>query len=110
MTADFFLYAHSNDLAAARHFYTDLLGLNQIWDEADSIAYTVSPSVQLSIDHDAGAPAPQEWSFQPGWVYGLGVGRQPILEYQSTAASNSAAAAASSRMRSITGRERRDSP
>ncbi|WP_168211885.1 VOC family protein [Ruania zhangjianzhongii] len=77
MTCDFFLYARSTDLAAARHFYTDLLALEQIWDEADSIAYTIGSTVQFSIGLELGAPAPSEWSFQPGWVYGLDVDPAP---------------------------------
>ena len=84
MSRDFFLYLRSDDLAAARGFYTDLLGLEQIWDEDDSLAYAIGPSVQLYIGAEvagtetarAEGEAPP-WSFQPGWAHGLGIDPRP---------------------------------
>ncbi|WP_203568398.1 VOC family protein [Aestuariimicrobium ganziense] len=72
----FFLYTASSDIAASRHFYTDLIGLEQVWDEADDIAYVVD-SVQFSITHDSGVRPQSQWSHQPGWVYGLGIEPEP---------------------------------
>src|SRR5699024_5080471 len=75
----FFLYTRSNDLVASRHFYTDLVGLEQIWDETGSIAYGIADAVQFSIDFDPAAIAETGWAFQPGWVFGLGIQPQPPL-------------------------------
>ena len=79
----FFIYTRSNDLAASRRFYRDLVGLEQIWDEPDSIAYAVDEVVQLFIGLDGQAIPVEGWSFQPGWVFGLEV--DPVPAY--TAAS-----------------------
>lgn len=73
----FFLYTRSNDLPASRRFYREFIGLEQIWDEADSIAFAVDDVVQLAIDLDAEAVPLSAWSFQPGWVHGLEVEPAP---------------------------------
>lgn len=73
----FFLYTRSNDVAASRRFYSDLLGLDQIWDETDDIAYMVGDTVQLSIGYERDATVEKEWAFQPGWVFGLGIEPSP---------------------------------
>ncbi len=78
MSCDFFLYLPADDLAAARRFYSDLLGLEQIWDTEDSLAYQVGATVQLTIGREETAvPAGPGWSYQPGWVHGLGVHPAP---------------------------------
>lgn len=77
MTRDFFLYTISNDLAASRRFYTDLLGLEKIWDEPEALAYALGSAVQLSIGLDGDAEPASEWAFQPDWAYGLGVDPLP---------------------------------
>lgn len=73
----FFLYTGSNNIAASRHFYSDLIGLNQIWDEVDHIAYRIDGGIQFSISYDSTAAISDEWSFQPGWAFGLGVEPRP---------------------------------
>lgn len=73
----FFLYTRSNDIAASRRFYTDLVGLEQVWDQPDSIAYGIDDAVQLSVDHDPEASAAPDWSFQPGWGFGLNIDPVP---------------------------------
>ncbi len=76
-TCAFFLYTRSNDVAASRRFYSDLLGLDQIWDEEGDIAYVFGDSVQFSIGDDPAATADEEWAFQPGWVFGLEIAPKP---------------------------------
>lgn len=68
----FFLYTRSNDLPASRWFYRELVGLEQIWDGPDSVAFVIDDAVQVAIDLDVDAVATSAWSFQPGWVHGLG--------------------------------------
>ena len=72
----FFFYTGSNDVAASREFYSTLIGLDQIWDEVDDVAYRIDGRVQFSIRYDQTAAVIDGWSFQPGWVFGLGV--EPI--------------------------------
>lgn len=79
----FFLYTHSSDLGASRRFYSDLIGLDQIWDELDDIAYLVGDTVQFSIGHDPEARVVDEWAFQPGWVFGLGIKPNPTRMHAS---------------------------
>lgn len=76
-TRTFFLYTRSDDVAASRRFYSDLIGLDQIWDKEDHIAYSIGGGVQFSISYDADATAKKEWSFQPGWASGLAIDPNP---------------------------------
>ena len=62
---------------SSRRFYSDLLGLDQIRDEVGDIAYVVGGTVQFSIGYDPDATAANEWAFQPGWVFGLGIEPSP---------------------------------
>ncbi|WP_299169242.1 VOC family protein [uncultured Arthrobacter sp.] len=73
----FFLYTRSNNVDASRRFYSELVGLDQIWDEMGDIAFVVGDSVQFSIGHDPNATVDSEWAFQPGWVFGLGIEPSP---------------------------------
>jgi hypothetical protein len=73
----FFLYTGSNNIVASRDFYSDLIGLDQIWDEVDHIAYRIDGGIQFSISYDSTATISDEWSFQPGWAFGLGVEPRP---------------------------------
>lgn len=73
----FFLYTSSNNVAASRRFYSDLLGLDQIWDEEGDIAYVIGDTVQFSIGDDPTVTADNEWAFQPGWVFGLEIEPRP---------------------------------
>lgn len=74
----FFLYTSSNDVAASRRFYADLLGLPLIWDEPDAVA-VLAGGVQFSIGHDPDAAPASGWSFQPGWGFGLEPADPPPL-------------------------------
>lgn len=76
-SSTFFLYTGSSNIAASREFYSDLIGLQQIWDKTDHIAYKVAGGIQFSISYDSTATFIQEWSFQPGWAYGLGIEPSP---------------------------------
>ena len=58
---------------ASRQFYSDLIGLEQIWDDIDQIAYRIDGGIQFSVRHDPTATISGEWSFQPGWAFGLGI-------------------------------------
>lgn len=80
---EFFLYTRSNDLAASRSFYRDLVGFEQIWDEPDSVAFALSDAVQFAIGFDRDAVPSSEWSLQPGWVHGLKVDPQPPYDHAS---------------------------
>jgi catechol 2,3-dioxygenase-like lactoylglutathione lyase family enzyme len=77
MSRTFFLYTRTNDLPASRRFYRELVGLDEIWDEADTVAYAVGDTVQLLIAEVPDAPVVSEWAFQPGWVYALDVQPRP---------------------------------
>ncbi|MHA7283914.1 VOC family protein [Arthrobacter sp. TMS2-4] len=72
-SSTFFLYTGSNNIAASRHFYSDLIGLEQIWDDADQIAYRIAGEIQFSVSYDPNATINDGWSFQPGWAFGLGL-------------------------------------
>lgn len=76
-SSSFFLYTGSNNIAASRQFYSDLIGLEQIWDEADHIAYRIGGGIQFSISYDSTATISDEWTFQPGWAFGLSVEPRP---------------------------------
>lgn len=76
-SSTFFLYTGCNNIAASRAFYSDLIGLDQIWDDADLIAYRIDGGIQFSISHDSNATISDEWAFQPGWAFGLGIEPRP---------------------------------
>ncbi|MHA7274627.1 VOC family protein [Arthrobacter sp. TMT4-20] len=76
-TCAFFLYTRSNNVEASRRFYSDLLGLDQIWNEEGDIAYLIGGDVQFSISDDPTATADKDWAFQPGWVFGLEIEPRP---------------------------------
>ncbi len=63
-----FLYLHTTDLPASRRFYTELIGLDEIYhSEADgTVGYRVG-TVQLTVATGRDATAPQGWAHQPGW-------------------------------------------
>lgn len=92
-----FLYVYCNDLAAMRHFYTDLLQLAEIY-------YAPGPDGGLAYRCDAlqftifPAPAPQpvvdSWQMQPGWPGGT----QPTTSWSLTSDTLEAFAAAVDRV------------
>ena len=65
-----FTYLFCRDLAAMKAFYGAVLGLEQIWEDAGSVAYTVDGH-QLAIFEDQRvAPASSGYAIQPGWEGG----------------------------------------
>ncbi len=68
-----FLYLHCTDLASARTFYTEVLGLDEIYhSEVDrSVGYRAG-DLQITITHHAEATddVRREWSRQLGWEGG----------------------------------------
>ncbi|PFG39835.1 catechol 2,3-dioxygenase-like lactoylglutathione lyase family enzyme [Georgenia soli] len=67
--ATWFSYEYCTDLGATREFYGELLGLRQIWDEVDGVAFE-HDSVQLSFQRLESLERPSGWAFQPGWGHG----------------------------------------
>lgn len=57
-----FLYLHTDDLSAARHFYSNLLGMDEFYfQEGDSVAYRCD-ALQFSIMlTKQPLPRPQGW-------------------------------------------------
>ena len=67
--ATWFAYQYCSDVAAHKEFYGTLLGLAQIWDEPDDIAFRHG-GVQLSFTKGDPVARPDAWAFQPGWANG----------------------------------------
>ena len=67
--ATWFSYEYCTDLAATREFWGELLGLTQIWDEADGVAFE-HDRVQVSFQRLESLERPTGWAFQPGWSHG----------------------------------------
>jgi catechol 2,3-dioxygenase-like lactoylglutathione lyase family enzyme len=68
-----FIYLYCNDLQAMRHFYSQLLGLNEIYHAAAAngaaaaVAYNCD-GLQFTIFADRSAQSvPKGWARQPGW-------------------------------------------
>lgn len=66
-----FLYLHCSDLPAARHFYSNLVGLTEIYfsAEEESVGYQVG-SLQLTIGRHEQARELTGWASQLGWSGG----------------------------------------
>ena len=66
-----FIYLFCNDLAAMRHFYTNLLGLHEIYfSDGQSVAYDCD-GLQFTIMFDPDVKAASNgWGWQPGWQEG----------------------------------------
>ena len=65
-----FTYIFCNDLEKMKWFYSDILQLNLIWDDKDSIAFKIGEH-QLSIDYNEKfKPPSNKFSIQPGWEGG----------------------------------------
>ena len=47
--ATWFSYEYSTDIAATRHFYGELVGLEQVWDTADDIAFVHSVLAKSNV-------------------------------------------------------------
>ena len=66
----FFLYIHCRDLAEMRRFYSDLVGLGEIYASDEAVGY-LHGSVQFTILEAADAPpGTEQWHRQPGWSGG----------------------------------------
>ncbi|MGI9648543.1 MAG: VOC family protein [Acidimicrobiia bacterium] len=65
------MYLHSGDLALARRFYTDLLGLSESYFSAEdgTIGYQVG-TLQISIATHGEAVPDEGWAKQMGWEGG----------------------------------------
>lgn len=63
-----FLYVPASNLDAMRRFYTELLGLEEVWfAAAEGVAYDCA-GLQFTILHDPEAAAAEGWATQPGWT------------------------------------------
>ena len=68
-----FTYIHCNDLDKMKTFYSDVLGLNCIWQSEETLAYQIGDH-QLSIRLQPAMNTPeQEFSIQEGWEGGTSV-------------------------------------
>ena len=64
-----FMYTPANDLSAMRHFYGDLVGLDEIYfsEEEGVLAYDCG-GFQFSVfTAPSAVPMPAGWATQPGW-------------------------------------------
>ena len=63
-----FVYLHCSDLAAMRRFYTELVGLDEIYhsDDDRTVAYDCD-GLQFTITEHPEATAAAGWARQPGW-------------------------------------------
>lgn len=64
-----FNYEFCSNVPCTRHFYAELIGLELVWDEADSVAFVHGPA-QIAFFEGGGSAAPDGWAFQPGWGFG----------------------------------------
>jgi len=63
-----FLYVPVSDLDAMRHFYTELVGLDEIYFAADEALAYDCDGLQFTMLFDPNPPAvPEGWATQPGW-------------------------------------------
>ena len=68
-----FTYIHCNDLDKMKSFYSDVLGLNCIWENEESLAYQIGDH-QLSIRMQPGMKTPEQaFALQEGWAGGTSV-------------------------------------
>lgn len=67
-----FIYLFCTDLAAMRHFYGVLLGLQEIYFSATegSVAYNCDGLQFTIFEREEAARAPEGWAWQPGWREG----------------------------------------
>ncbi len=65
-----FTYIHCNDLQKMKDFYSEVLGLDCIWEDDESLAYQIGDH-QLSIRVHKDMPTPEkEFAIQEGWTGG----------------------------------------
>lgn len=64
-----FLYLPASDLEAMRHFYSELLGLDEIWFTADQgVAYDCDGLQFTILQEPEAEPVQPAWATQPGWL------------------------------------------
>lgn len=64
-----FNYEFCSNIPAARHFYSELVGLELVWDEPDSVAF-VHGSIQIAFFEGTDTKGSVGWALQPGWGFG----------------------------------------
>ena len=68
-----FTYLHCNDLDKMKTFYSDILGLNCIWQSEPALAYQIGDH-QLSIRLQPAMNTPEQaFAIQEGWEGGTSV-------------------------------------
>jgi catechol 2,3-dioxygenase-like lactoylglutathione lyase family enzyme len=67
--ATWFAHEYCTEIGATSDFYGRLLGLTQIWDEPNNVAFR-HDCVQLSFQRADSLVRPSGWAFQPGWGHG----------------------------------------
>lgn len=66
-----FLYLYCNNLAAVRHFYTDLLQMKETFFAAgEALAYSCDHLQFTVFQTDQKLPVTKDWAMQPGWEGG----------------------------------------
>lgn len=70
-----FNYEFCSNIPATRRFYSELVGLELVWDEPDSVAF-VHGTIQIAFFESTELEEPYGWALQPGW----GFGQVPIKE------------------------------
>lgn len=69
-----FLYLSCSDLDAMRRFYTDLIGMNEIYYSSDDrmLAYDCDGFQFTVLESKDVSPIDEDWGRQPGWSGGTG--------------------------------------
>lgn len=62
-----FLYVFCNDLASMRRFYSDLIGLEEIYHDSVSLAYKCDELQFTIFQTEQRLHASNQWGMQPGW-------------------------------------------
>jgi hypothetical protein len=66
-----FLYIYCNDLMPVRHFYSELIGLEEMhFSAGEAVAYRCDQLQFTIFQADHPLPAVTGWASQPGWAGG----------------------------------------
>lgn len=66
-----FLYLHCRDLDTVRHFYSELVGLSEVYfSPGEAVAYRCDQLQFTVLQSDRPLPAVSGWAAQPGWEGG----------------------------------------
>lgn len=79
-----YLYVHTADLVASRRFYTETLGLPEIYADDGVVGYQVG-SMQFSLAEAAATSGPADWADQLGWDGGTGTTPSWSFEFDAAA-------------------------